>query len=141
MGALAFLLLGTAGSDAVAGTLEIYEGTINIRPLGAPDIARGSDNVIELVALHGELAGLYPPDATVVFSLTDPTGAPVSNATNITMAHVSGTTGSATTYRGELPASVSATLATRLIYTLTVTAIDASANKRVFELPCAVLPG
>lgn len=129
------------GGTVTVGTLEIYDGTVNIRPLGTPNLARGSDNAIELVGLRGELTGAYPADATVTFSLEDSAGNSVSGATNISMPIVQGLTGARTTYRGELPARMSATLALRIVYTLTVKAIDSQSNQREFAVACTVLPG
>ena len=92
----------------------------------------GSTNVVELSGLRDRVAKTYPTTATVVLGLVDAIGSAVTNATAITLAYVSPTTGAGTTYRGTIPYTVTLTPQT---YVGTVT-VDYAGNRRVFTISC-----
>lgn len=98
----------------------------------------GSTNRIELSALQDTDTLAYPEDATVVAALLDPAGTPVVGATAIAMPHVLGTTGSATTYRGTIPHSLSLSTGE---YTARVTATTTAGEVRTLDIACRVQRG
>ena len=102
-------------------------------------LTTGSTNLVELTGLQDTVTCSYPQDATVTAALAAPDTTPVTGADNLTLAYVTPTTGAATLYRGAIPASVALVAGT--IYTLTVTATDASGNKRVFTVSCTAVKG
>lgn len=104
----------------------------------------GAENDIELgppngAALQDTATGLYPTDATVTGSLYTRSGAPVTNAQNITLSYVPGTTGSNTIYRGVIPHT--APLVEGVAYEFQALAIDTSGNRRPFNLACLAIKG
>jgi hypothetical protein len=98
----------------------------------------GSTNLVELTGLQDTVTGSYPTDATVTAQLLEPKGTPVVGAESITLGYVAGTSGADTTYRGAIPATVA--LGAK-VYTLVVTATDASGNKRVFTVQATAQVG
>lgn len=90
----------------------------------------GSTNLVELTGLQDTVTDAYPTDATVTATLSDD-GTPVTDAADLPCEYVSGTSGASTTYRGEIPATVSLS---PKVYTLTVTATDTNDNVRVFTV-------
>lgn len=94
----------------------------------------GSTNVVTLTALQDITTLAYPIDATVVGTLLDIQGQPVSGVDPIAFAHVDGTIGAESVYRGMIPAS--APIVPQL-YKLRVTVTDAGGQISVFTVTAA----
>jgi hypothetical protein len=90
----------------------------------------GSTNVVELTGLRDEVTDTYPTDATVVLDLLTTRADAVPGATGIPLAHVGGTSGAGSIYRGFVPHTVALVPGP---YVERITATDAGGNVRVFR--------
>jgi len=70
-------------------------------------LPRGSDLYARLIGLEDiDDPGVFPDNATVVCNILTKAGIAVANGSAIAMAHVTGTSGADTQYRGIVPANV-----------------------------------
>lgn len=93
----------------------------------------GSTNVITLSSLFDTIDLEYEEGATVTYTLYDENDAEITDAVDVEMPQVSGTSGRTTLYRGEV--SYLVTLPTGVQGKCEVTAIATSGKRRVFEVP------
>ncbi len=93
----------------------------------------GSTNTLEIAELKNTVTGDYPTDATITADLLDATETPVSGASGISVAHVSGTSGESTLYQGTLLHTVALTAGADYTARFTITA---GSNVRRIDLPC-----
>jgi hypothetical protein len=103
----------------------------------AQKLVAESTNIIELVGLRDQVTGDYVEDATVIVALLDHAGDPVTGAEAVTMEHVSGTTGSRTTYRGTLSHELALVVGPSYMARVVATASDDSV--RTFPVPASVV--
>lgn len=92
-------------------------------------IYHSNDNTVSLASLTNGMTAAAVTGATVALNLLDSTGIGVTGATGITMV---ASTGSASTYRGTLPYSLS--LTTGSTYTAKITATAGSLHGQ-WEVP------
>lgn len=97
----------------------------------------GATHDIEITGFYDRVSNTYPVNATLVMTLYDQAGNPVTGATNITLAYVSGTVGAAAIYRGKLPKTVALTRHTT--YRAVAIGTDAAGESGVFVTECPVL--
>lgn len=93
-------------------------------------LAIASTNVVTLSNLQDAVVGTYLESSTVVVTLYDAAGNPVTGATAISMTKVVGTSGASTLYRGTFPSTVTLTGQT---YNARVTITDAVGVLRIDE--------
>jgi hypothetical protein len=98
----------------------------------ALQIVLESTNILDLKALKDEITNAYLEDATVTVSLYDASDVVVPGADTLSLAHVTGTSGSAVTYRATLSASLALVAGS---YTAKVIATAADGSKRTFPVP------
>jgi hypothetical protein len=99
----------------------------------------GGETDVEIPDLQDTTDHSYPQNATVVCTLYDAAGAPVTGATALPMPFAAGSGVAGGTYRGVIPHT--APLVVNASYTLRVTVTDTSGNVRPFTRTCGAIDG
>ena len=81
----------------------------------------GSTGYVNLRDFYDEIDREYPETATVTFTLFNQNDGAITDATDVAMAKVSGTSGRNTVYRGEVPATVTLPIGTEGTCIITAT--------------------